>query len=103
MKFLRSVTGYTRKDQIRNNEIREGLNIFNLNARSIKSRSQWKYHVQRMEDRRIPRKFLQPEKETKGRTPTVKMQGSGYFSRGRNRPRIAGLPAEFEPMTPEGE
>jgi hypothetical protein len=29
MKFL-SVTGYTRKDLIRNNKIREELNIFNV-------------------------------------------------------------------------
>jgi hypothetical protein len=51
MKFLRSVAGYIRKDQIENTKIREELNIFNLNAKSIKSRSQWKNHVQRMEDR----------------------------------------------------
>jgi hypothetical protein len=39
MKFLRSVAGYTRKDQIINTKIREELNIFNLNAKIIKSRS----------------------------------------------------------------
>jgi hypothetical protein len=58
MKFLRSVASYTRKAQIRNTKIREELNIFNLNANIIKSRSQWKYHVQRMEDSRIAKKIL---------------------------------------------
>jgi hypothetical protein len=48
MKSLRSVTGYTRKDQMRNTEIIKELNFFNLNAKIIKSRSQWKYHVQRI-------------------------------------------------------
>jgi hypothetical protein len=32
---------------------------------------------------------IQPEKETKYWTPTVKMEGSAYSSRGRNRPRMA--------------
>jgi hypothetical protein len=30
----------------------------NLNAEIIKFRSQWKYHVQRVEDRRISKKIL---------------------------------------------
>jgi hypothetical protein len=42
MKFLRSAEGYAREDNIRNTKIREELNIFNLNAKIIKSRSQWK-------------------------------------------------------------
>jgi hypothetical protein len=58
MKFLRSVAGNTGKDQIRNTKIREGLNIFNLDDKILKSRSRWKYHVQRMEDRRMPKKIL---------------------------------------------
>jgi hypothetical protein len=57
-KFLRSVAGYTRKDRIRNTQIRGKLNIFHLNNNILKSKSQWKYHVQRMEDRRIPKKIL---------------------------------------------
>jgi hypothetical protein len=58
MTFLRSVAGYKRNGQIRNTKIREELNIFNLNAKIIKPRSQWNYHVQRTEDRRIPKKIL---------------------------------------------
>jgi hypothetical protein len=38
LKFL-SVAGFTRKGQIRNTKIREELNIVNLNAKIIKSRS----------------------------------------------------------------
>jgi hypothetical protein len=58
IKFLRSAAGCIKKDQIRNTKIREELNIFNLNAKIMNSRSQWKYHVQRMEDRRILKKIL---------------------------------------------
>jgi CMP-2-keto-3-deoxyoctulosonic acid synthetase len=58
IKFSRSVVGYTRKDKIRNSKIKEGLNIYNLNTKIIKPRSQWKYHMERMEDRWIPKKSL---------------------------------------------
>jgi hypothetical protein len=56
MKFLKNVAGYIGKDQIRSTKIREELNIFNLNAKVIKSKSTWLYHVQRMEEKRIPKK-----------------------------------------------
>jgi hypothetical protein len=58
MKLLRSVAGYIWKDQIRNTKIREELDIFILNTKIIKSRSQWKNHKQRMEDRQNPKKIL---------------------------------------------
>jgi hypothetical protein len=58
MKFLRCVAGYTRKDQVRNTKIREELNIFNLNSKILKSRSQWKYHMQQLEDKWILKKIL---------------------------------------------
>jgi hypothetical protein len=32
---------------------------------------------------------IQPETETKHGTPTVRMEGSAYSSRGRDRPRMA--------------
>jgi sulfur carrier protein ThiS len=56
IKLLRNVRDYTRKDQIRHVKIREELNILNLNAEILKS--QWKYHVLRRGDRRIPKKIL---------------------------------------------
>jgi hypothetical protein len=58
MKFLRSVAGYKRIEQIRNSKIWEELNIFNLNYKILNFRSQWKNHVLRMEDGRIPKKIL---------------------------------------------
>jgi hypothetical protein len=39
MDFLRSMAGYTRKEQIRNTRIREELAIFNINNKILKSRS----------------------------------------------------------------
>jgi hypothetical protein len=87
MKFLRNVAGYTRNDQMRRTKIREELSIFNLNAKIIKSRSQRKYHVRRMEDRRTAKKIL--TYNPKRKRNTVKMEGSVYSSRGRSRPRMA--------------
>jgi hypothetical protein len=66
MKVLTSIAGYTRKDQIRNTKIREDLNILNINNKILKSRSQWKYHVQRMEDRRILKKIPTYNPKRKG-------------------------------------
>jgi hypothetical protein len=87
MKFLKGVAGYTRKEQMRNAKFRESLNIFNLNAKIIKSRPQWKYHVQGMEDRRIANKML--TYKTKQTALTVNMKGSAHSSRGRNRPHMS--------------
>jgi hypothetical protein len=53
IKCLRSVACYRRKYQIR-----EELNILNLNNKILKSRLQWKYHVLRMEDKLISKKIL---------------------------------------------
>jgi hypothetical protein len=50
MKFLRSVAGDTRKDQIRKTKSMEELNIFNLNAKILQ--------VQRMEYMQILKKIL---------------------------------------------
>jgi hypothetical protein len=41
-----SVACYTMKNHIRNIKIMEELNIFNLNNKILKLRSDWKYHVQ---------------------------------------------------------
>jgi hypothetical protein len=63
MKFLRRVIGCTRKNQIRYTKIRQKLNIFNLNNNILKSKSRWKYYVQRMEDERIQKKMFKTQGE----------------------------------------
>jgi hypothetical protein len=85
--FFRNIAGYTRKEQVRSTKIREELNIFNVSNKILKSRSEWKYHVLRMADRRIQKKIfdIQPNKTTKHRAPTVKMEGPTYSSIGGNR------------------
>jgi sulfur carrier protein ThiS len=57
MNFFRTVSGYTIMDQIRNTKITEELSIFYLNNQILKSRSQWKYHALRIEDRWIQKKI----------------------------------------------
>jgi hypothetical protein len=47
----------TQGRQVKHPKIREELNVFNLNTKIIKSRSRWKYNVQRMEGMRILEKF----------------------------------------------
>jgi hypothetical protein len=69
--------------QIRNTKIREELNIFNLNYKIIKSRSQWKYPVQRMEDRRTPKKIITytPRRRRKIGRPQLNRGTSILFKR----------------------
>jgi hypothetical protein len=53
MKYLRTVRGYTRLDQIRNEDIRHELGISPLSEKIIEYRNKWKEHLQRMEHTRI--------------------------------------------------
>jgi hypothetical protein len=54
MKYLRTVKGCTRLDQIRNEDIRNDLGISSLSEKIIEYRNKWKAHVQRMERTPIP-------------------------------------------------
>jgi hypothetical protein len=54
MKYLRTVKGCTRLDQIRNEDIRNELGISPLSKKIIQYRNKWKAHLQRMEHTRIP-------------------------------------------------
>ena len=58
MKFLRPIAGYTRLDKKRNIDIRQQLNIEELNNTIINYRTNWKYHVNRMTENRIPKAAL---------------------------------------------
>jgi hypothetical protein len=54
MRYLRTVKGCTRLDQIRNEDIRNELGISPLSQNTIEYRNKWKAHLQRMEHTRIP-------------------------------------------------
>jgi hypothetical protein len=54
MKYLITVKGCTRLDQIKNKDIRKELGIFPLNEKIIEYRNKWKAHLQRMEHAHIP-------------------------------------------------
>jgi hypothetical protein len=54
MKYLRTVKGCTRLDQIRNEDIRKKLGISPLSEKIIEYRNKWKAHLQTMEHTRMP-------------------------------------------------
>jgi hypothetical protein len=53
IKYLRTVKGCTRLDQIRNEDIRNELGISPLNEKIIEYRNKWKARLQKMEHTRI--------------------------------------------------
>jgi hypothetical protein len=53
MEFLKCVAGYTLKDQVRNDNIRQQLGIFNLNDTIQQNKKNWHEHILRMDPRRI--------------------------------------------------
>lgn len=55
MRFLRAIKGKTRRDKIRNEEIRENIVDESLRQRVEKSRLKWYGHVKRMEEGRLPK------------------------------------------------
>jgi hypothetical protein len=54
MKYLRTVKGCTRLDQIRNEDTRKELGISPLSEKIIEYRNKCKAYLQRMEHTRIP-------------------------------------------------
>jgi hypothetical protein len=67
MKYLRTVKGCTRLDQIRNEDMRNETGISTLSEKIIEYRNKWKAHLQRMEHNRIllqTCKINHPENET---------------------------------------
>jgi hypothetical protein len=57
MAFLRYIAGYTRKDQVRNKNIRQTLNIFNLNDRIQHNKKNWYEHIFYVWIQELPNKF----------------------------------------------
>jgi len=58
MRFLRSVTGYTRLDQIINVDIRQELEISGIQDVRIKYKQNWINHLERMDNTRLPKHAL---------------------------------------------
>ena len=85
MRFLRPTAGYKLLDRKRSSDIREQLDVFNINDKLTQNTINWKEHIQRMDDNRLPQKIkLQTWREKKYRKTTNEM---GRFSGGRNRPK----------------
>ena len=58
MRFLRTIQGVTRKDRLKNETIRNNVGIYNLNEKIKEYRKEWKEHIERMGDERIPKQVL---------------------------------------------
>jgi hypothetical protein len=58
MRFLRSVTGYTRLDKIRNEIIRQELKISGIQDVGLKYKQNWINHLERMDNTRLPKYAL---------------------------------------------
>ena len=58
MRFLRSVTGYTRLDKIRSEVIRKELEISGIQDVRLKYKQNWINHIGRMDNTRIPKHAL---------------------------------------------
>jgi len=58
MRFLRSVTGYTRLDKIRPEVIRQELEISGIQDVRLKYKQNWINHLERMDNTRLPKQAL---------------------------------------------
>jgi len=58
MRFLRSVTGYTRLDNIRSEVIRKELEIPGIQDVKLKYKQNWINHLERMDNTRLPKHAL---------------------------------------------
>ncbi|KAL1464017.1 hypothetical protein WDU94_003703 [Cyamophila willieti] len=63
MRFLRSMIGKTRRDRIRNEIIRSRIGVDRLQDRIETSRLKWYGHVRRMNEERLPNKYLEMKME----------------------------------------
>ena len=57
MRFLRLMAGYALSDKKRSSDIREQLGIFNINDKLMQYKINWREHIQRMDDNRLPKNF----------------------------------------------
>jgi hypothetical protein len=75
MRFLRSVTGYTRLDKIRGEDIRQELEISGIQNVRLKYKQNWINHLDRMDNTRLPKYVLtyKPRGKKGSRTPQETM------------------------------
>ena len=52
------MAGYTLWDKKRSSNIREQLGIFNINDKLTQYKINWREHIQRIDDNRLPKKIL---------------------------------------------
>jgi len=58
MRFLRSVTGYTRLDKIRSEVMRKELKISGVQDVRLKYKQNWINHLERIDNTRLPKDAL---------------------------------------------
>ena len=58
MRFLRSVTGYTRLDEIRSEVVRKELEISGIQDARLKYKQNWINHLERTDNTRLPKHAL---------------------------------------------
>jgi len=74
MRFLRSVTGYTRQDKIRSKVIRKELEISGIQDVRLKYKQNWMNHLERMGNTRLPKRpQLQTSRKKRPWTPQETM------------------------------
>lgn len=73
MKFLRGVVGKSRKDRIRNVDIRREVGVRSLREKIGRNQMRWYGHVKRMSEERIPKRMEEMQEE--GRRPRGRPRG----------------------------
>jgi hypothetical protein len=63
LKFLRSAAGIILLDQKRSEGIRKELKFFKLTDRLDLNTKQWKQHLERLDNNRIPKKIYRRQKK----------------------------------------
>lgn len=72
MKTLRTIVGKTRRDRVRNTDVREQCGIQDIVRWGRQRKRQWYNHVRRMDENRLPRLVLEnnpPGSRPPGRPP----------------------------------
>ena len=79
MRFLRPMAGYTLLDKKRSSDIRETLGIFNINDKLTQYKINWREHIQRMDDNRLPKKTLSYKPEGRRNIGRPQTRWGNYF------------------------